>query len=207
MSFTEGPLHERSDIIVQEPVATVVDVPANGQVVVPAAPGVVPAAQVVQAAPVVEQVVVPAPVSAGQVRTAYASRFAPDSIIAGIAGLVILVTGLIAIVRGGFDGPMSLPVVQVLGFTHTTTLGLIEIAIGGALLLSAATRSRSGEVFFGAVLGIAGFVGAVQTQSFKRTLALESSMAWVAVFIGVVVVLAAMMLPRYARQSTVIANV
>ena len=32
-------------------------------------------------------------------------------------------------------------------------------------------------------------------------------MAWIAVFIGVVVVLAAMMLPRYARQSTVIANV
>jgi hypothetical protein len=193
MSFTEGPLQERSDFVVQEP-ATVVDVPANGQVVVPAAP-------------VAGQVVATAPVSSGQVRTAYASRFAPDSIIAGIAGLVILVTGLIAIIRGGFDGPMSTPVVQVVGFSHTTTLGLIEIAIGLALLLSAATRSRSGEVFFGAVLGIAGFVGAVQTSSFKRTLALESSMAWLAVFAGVVVVLAAMMLPRYARQSTVIANV
>lgn len=204
MSFTEGPLHERSDMIVQEPVATVVDVPATGPGVVPAAP----VAGVVQAAPIVEQVLVPAaPVTTGQVRTAYASRFAPDSIIAGIAGLVLLVTGLIAIVRGGFDGPMSLPVVQVLGFTHTTTLGLIEIAIGAALLLSAATRSRSGEVFFGAVLGVAGFVGAVQTQSFKRTLALESSMAWLAVVIGVVVVLSAMLLPRYARQSTVIANV
>ena len=204
MSFTEGPLHERSDMIVQEPVATVVDVPAPGPGVVPAAP----VAGVVQAAPIVEQVLVPAaPVTTGQVRTAYASRFAPDSIIAGIAGLVLLVTGLIAIVRGGFDGPMSLPVVQVLGFTHTTTLGLIEIAIGAALLLSAATRSRSGEVFFGAVLGVAGFVGAVQTQSFKRTLALESSMAWLAVVIGVVVVLSAMLLPRYARQSTVIANV
>ena len=183
MSFTEGPVHERSDIVV-EPVPTVVEVPATGQVVVPAVP-----------------------VSAGQVRTASASRFAPDAIIAGLAGLVILVTGLIAIVRGGFDGPMSTPVVQVLGFTHTTTLGLIEIAIGLALLLSAATRSRSGEVFFGAVLGIAGFVGAVQTESFDRTLALESSMAWLAVFGGVIVVLAAMMLPRYARQSTVIANV
>jgi hypothetical protein len=201
MSFTEGPLHERSDIVVQEPVPTVVDVPADGRVVAPVAPGVV------AAAPVVEQVVMPAPVSAGQVRTAYASRFAPDSIIAGIAGLVILVTGLIAIVRGGFDGPMSTPVVQVLGFNHTTTLGLIEIAIGGALLLAAATRSRSGEVFFGAVLGVGAFVGAVQTQSFKRTLALESSMAWLMVFIGVIVVLSALMLPRYARQSTMIANV
>ena len=205
MSFTEGPLHERSDVIV-EPVPTVVDVPANGAVVPP--PPV--AGQVLQAAPVVEQPVVEqyvAPTSVGQVRTAYASRFAPDSIIAGIAGLVVLVTGLIAIVRGGFDGPMSTPIVQVVGFNHTTTLGLIEIGLGLALLMSAATRSRSGEVFFGAVLGIAGFVGAVQTESFKKTLALESSMAWLAVAIGAVVVLAALMLPRYARQSTVVNNV
>jgi len=180
MSFTEGPLHERSDIVV-EPVPTVV--PANG--------------------PVVAAV----PVSAGQVRTASASRFAPDAIIAGLVGLVILVTGLIAVVRCGFDGSMSTPVKQVLGFDHTTSLGLIEIGIGLALLLAAATRSRSGEVFFGAVLGIAGFVGAVQAESFKDTLALESSMAWLAVFGGVIVVLSAMMLPRYARQSTVIANV
>ena len=194
MSFTEGPLHERSDVVVQDP-ATVVDVPAapvsSGQFVAPAP----------------DQVVVAAPVSSGQVRTAYASRFAPDSIIAGIAGLVVLVTGLIAIVRGGFDGPMSTPIVQVVGFNHTTTLGLIEIGLGLALLVSAATRSRSGEVFFGAVLGIAGFVGAVQTESFKKTLALESSMAWLAVAIGAVVVLAALMLPRYARQSTVVNNV
>jgi hypothetical protein len=205
MSFTEGPLHERSDVIV-EPVPTVVDVPASAAVVPP--PPV--AGQVLQAAPVVEQPVVEqyvAPASVGQVRTAYASRFAPDSIIAGIAGLVVLVTGLIAIVRGGFDGPMSTPVVQVVGFNHTTTLGLIEVGLGLALLLSAATRSRSGEVFFGAVLGIAGFVGAVQTESFRKTLALESSMAWLAVAIGAVVVLAALMLPRYARQSTVVNNV
>jgi len=188
MTFTEGPLHERNDVVVQEPAAAVVDVPVNSQVVVPTA-----------------QVVAPA--TAGQVRTSYASRFAPDAIIAGIAGLVILVVGLIAIVRGGFDGEMSDPVVQVAGFTHTTTLGLIEIAIGLALLISGATRSRSGEIFFGAVLGIAAFVGAVQAESFDESLALESSMAWLLVIIGAVVVLAALLLPRYARQSTVIANV
>src|SRR5262249_31127000 len=147
MSFTEGPVHERSDAIVHE-AAPVVDVPANGTVVTP---------------------VVAAPATAGSIRTAYNARFAPDSIIAGIAGLVILVVGLIAIVRGGFDGPMSDPVVQVLGFTHTTTLGLIEIGIGLALLLSGATRSRSGEIFFGAVLGIGAFVGAVQSESFQHS--------------------------------------
>jgi hypothetical protein len=181
MTFTEGPLHERSDVVVQPAVAAVIEVPAQGEVVVPAVAA-----------------------SGGQVRTAYASRFAPDAIIAAIAGLVILVVGLIAVVRNGFDGPMSDPQLDVLGFTHTTTLGLIEIAIGAALLLSGATRSRSGEVFFGAVLGIGGFVGAVQAESFDTSLALESSMAWLAVAIAVVVVLSALMLPRYARNSTTI---
>ena len=185
MSFTEGPLHERSDVLVDPPAATViVERPVEREVVATTA----------------------RPVAAEQVRTAYASRFAPDAVIAAIAGLVILVVGLIAIVRGGFDGPMADPVVEVVGFTHTTTLGLIEIAIGLALLLSGATRSRSGEIFFGTVLGIGGFVGAVQSESFVESLALESSMAWLAVVVAAVVVLAALMLPRYARHTTTVAN-
>ena len=186
MSFTEGPLHERSDVFVQ-PSATVVDVPE--QEVVAVAPDA------------------PVAVAGGQVRRASASRFAPDAVIASIIGLVILVAGLVAIVRGGFDGPMSDPVVQVMGFAHTTTLGLIECVIGAALLISGATRSRSGEIFFGAVLGIGSFVGAVQTKSFTKSLALESSMAWLAVVAAVVVVLAALLLPRYARNSTIIEHI
>lgn len=184
MSFTEGPVHERSDVVVQPQVASVIGVPAQGEVIVPTTN-----------------------VSGGQVRTASASRFAPDAIISAIAGLVILVVGLIAIVRNGFDGPMSDPRLEVVGFTHTTTLGLIEIAIGAALLISGASRSRSGEVFFGALLGIGGFVGAVQAKSFDKSLALESSMAWIAVIVAVVIVLAALLLPRYARRSTTIENV
>lgn len=187
MSFTEGPIHERSDVVVQPPVSTVVEAPAN-----------------VQVAPVAVPVT---PVVGGQVRTASASRFAPDAVIAAIVGLVLLVVGLIAVVRGGFDGSMSDPVVEVAGFTHTTMLGLIEIGIGLALLLSGATRSRSGEIFFGSVLGIAGFVGAVQSESFVESLALESSMAWLSVLAAAVVVLAALLLPRYARNSTVIEHV
>jgi asparagine N-glycosylation enzyme membrane subunit Stt3 len=180
MSFTEGPLHERSDVVVQSPAAAVVEVPvSNGQVIVPSTP-----------------------LSGGQVRTAYASRFAPDAIIASIAGLVILVVGLIAVVRNGFHTPLSTSRLAVLGFTHTTVLGLIEIGIGGALLISGAIQSRSGAVLFGSVLGIAGFVGAVQAKSFDKSLALESSMAWLAVFVAVIVVLSALMMPRFARSST-----
>ena len=144
------------------------------------------------------------PVQRETVQTTTRTRFAPDSVTTGLIGLVMVVIGLIAIIRGGFDGPMSEPVVRVLGFTYTTTLGLIEVGIGLCLLLSAAARSRSAEVFFGAVLGIAGFVGAVQTDSFHKSLALESGMAWLAVVAGFVIVASALLLPRFARNSTTI---
>jgi hypothetical protein len=151
------------------------------------------------------QVVPAAPAFERQVRTmSGSSRYAPDAVIAALVGLVLLVIGLIAIVRGGFSGPMSDPVVNVLGFTHTTTLGLIEIGLGVCLLVSGTTRSRAGAMFFGGVLGVAGFVGAVQTKSFHTALALESSMTWLAVVAGVVVVLAALLLPRFATRSSTI---
>jgi hypothetical protein len=177
----EGPQHIREEIVTAEPVG-----PLRA-----ASTGTTFEAQ-------------EAPVRATQVRTSYASRYAPDSLIAAAIGLVLLVVGLIAIVRGGFAGPMSEPVVKVVGFTHTTSLGLIEIVAGAVLLISAASRSRSGEVLVGLLLGVAGFVGAVQTKSFVRTLALEKSMAWLVTIAGVVVVAAAMLLPRIARRSTVI---
>jgi peptidoglycan/LPS O-acetylase OafA/YrhL len=116
----------------------------------------------------------------------------------------MIVVGLIVIAKGGFDGPMSEPVVKMFGFTYTTTLGLIEIAIGLCLLVSAAARSRSAEVFFGAILGIAGFVGAVQTESFREQLALESGMAWIAALAGLVIVVVALLLPRFSKNSTTI---
>ncbi|MGZ6960030.1 MAG: hypothetical protein ACXVLM_10040 [Ilumatobacteraceae bacterium] len=153
---------------------------------------------VVEAAPA-------APVFGRQVRTTSgSSRYAPDAVIAALVGLVLLVIGLIAIVRGGFSGPMSDPVVKVLGFTHTTTLGLIETGLGVCLLASGAARSRAAAMFFGGVLGVAGFIGAVQTKSFRTALALESSMAWLAVVAGAVVVLAALLLPRFAKRSSTV---
>ena len=137
-----------------------------------------------------------------EVSTTYGSRFAPDSVVAALVGLGLLLAGLIVIIRAGFNGPMAEPVIDFLGFNHTTTTGLIEIAIGLCLLISGASRSRSGGIFFGAILAVVGFVGAVQTDSFSKSLALESKLAWLAVIAGVVVVFVAMFLPRFAKSST-----
>lgn len=191
MTFTEGPIHERRDVLVEPPTTPMVTPVVQQRVI---------------EQPVAEDVVVTAAPS-GHVSTAYASNFAPDAIIAAIVGLVVLVVGLIAIVRGGFDGPMSDPVVRVVGFTHTTALGLIEIGIGFCLLVSGAMRSRSGELLFGSILGIGAFVGAVQANSFRHSLALQSGMAWLAVLLAAIVVLSALMLPRYLRRSTTVTRI
>ena len=172
-----------------------------------------PVVQPQVAAPVVEPVVVaPAqrvvhqevlqPVEHRRVATSSSRRIAVDSVIVGIVGVVLLTFGLVAATRAGFDGPMDQPVVEVLGFTATTTLGLIIAGVGLCLLLCAATASRAGAVFFGVVLGVAGFVGAVQTSSFSRTLALESSLAWLAVGAAVLVVLVSLLVPRTSMSST-----
>jgi len=151
---------------------------------------------VAQPVPVVEQVVVPQRTVHTSVATSSRRRLAFDSFIVGLIGLALTIVGLIAVTRGGFDGPMYQPVVSVLGFTHTTALGLIEVALGVMLLISAAATSRSAAVFFGLVLGVGGIVGAVQTDSFRRSLALESGFAWLIVVASAVVVLVSLLIPR-----------
>jgi hypothetical protein len=196
--MSDGPLYIRTEA---ETAAPVVAVPANTATYVDAngmPVGTAPATAVPMAT------AVPVATAPATVRTSYSRSFAPDAIVAAIVGLIVMLIGLIAITRAGFDGPMDKPVVDVLGFSHTTILGLIEIVIGGCLLISGATRSRSGALFFGSVLGIAAFVGAVQTKSFEKSLALESSFAWLLLFAAVIVVLTALLLPRFLKRSTVV---
>lgn len=186
MTYAQGPYHERTDTPVEAQVVAPVQVPLEPPRVV------------------VEEPVLVTPVPARQIRTASASDYAPDAIIAAVVGLVLLIMGLIAVVRAGISGPMSDPVVSVLGFTHTATLGFLEVGIGLCLLASGASRSRSGAVFFGLVLGVAGFVGAVQTSSFRKSLALESSFAWLCVIAAIAVAVSALAMPRFVRRSTVV---
>ena len=213
----EGPQYIRRETHV-DPVAPVV---AQGVPVAPVAqvaPGIVvnDPNVVVAASPQVDRIVVHEPVVAAPVaqvrtvapvaavQTGYTRRFAPDAVIAALVGLVLLVVGLLAIVRGGFDGPMETPVVEVLGFTHTTTLGLIEAFVGVCLLIAGVTSSRAGALFFGSVLGIAAFVGAVQTESFVEPLALESGHAWLMVVAALAVVVSALLMPRFVTRSTTV---
>lgn len=183
MSHTDGPYVERRETTVE------------GQ-----APLAAPAAATrVAAAPVAV-----APMAAQRVRTDRVMGFAADSVVTGLVGLALLLLGLVVVTRAGIDSPLRDPVVEVLGFSHTALLGFVEAGFGLLLLLSAAARSRGGEVLFGSLLGVGGFVAAVQADSFRSAFAVESGFAWLVVIAAVVVVLAALALPRYASSTTAV---
>jgi hypothetical protein len=211
VSNIDGPQNIREETYVEPVARTVVQPGAVVQqpVVQPAAVVQQPVAEPVVGGQVVSGQVVGQTVvtTAPAVSTASVRRFAPDAIIAAVVGLVLLVVGLLAIVRGGFDGPMEDPIVEVLGFTHTTTLGLIEAVLGTCLLIAGASSWRSGALFFGSILAIGGFIGAVQTESFVTSLALESSHAWIAAIAGAVVVASALLMPRYLTRTTEVRTV
>jgi hypothetical protein len=175
-------------------------VDANGQPVLVEPAVATPVAAVTQVAPV-DHVVVSSAAVHQTVATSYGRHYAFDSIVVGLVGLGFLLLGLIAMTRAGFDGSMREPVVEVLGFTHTATLGMIETGIGLCLVLCAATMTRGGSVFFGLLLGVGAFVGAVQTDSFERSLALESSLAWIAVLLAILVVLVSLLVPRMVTRT------
>ena len=69
-------------------------------------------------------------------------RFALDSFITGLVGVGLVIVGILAVTRAGTDGPMDEPVVKVFGYTHTATLGFIELGLGALLLVAAALRSH-----------------------------------------------------------------
>jgi hypothetical protein len=170
----------------------------------------VAAQPVVAAAPVVEQAYVEQ--SYGTAGTATVQRrfwqFDPASIITALFGIVLLILGLIAVTRAGFEDGVtgSENTVDVAGFTHTPLLGIIVAAAGLFMLLAGITRAREGAIFLSIVLGVAGIVAAVQEESFDESLAIEPSYAWMIVIGSGIVLLANLLIPVLSSRSTVYRN-
>ncbi len=133
-------------------------------------------------------------------------RWAFDSMACGLIGVFYGIIGLITVSRAGMSNPLSDPIVEVLGFGHTATLGLIEIGVGAALLFAAAMASRGAALFFGTTLGVASFVGAIEADRFQQRLGIESSYCWVSLALALIVVLTALMIPRVDSQTTTFAS-
>jgi hypothetical protein len=121
-------------------------------------------------------------------------RFSPASIVGAIAGLALVVVGVVAITRAGTSGPMDQPVVSVAGFNHTAVLGIVEIVAGGLMLLAAVSRSRGALFLVALIVCGAAIAAAIEPSIGGDSTAIESTFAViVAVGAGFVAFLAAIL--------------
>lgn len=143
------------------------------------------------------------PASASEtVLTSRSSGFTPGALVAGIAAIGLLIIGGITAARAGVDSTLDQPVVEVGGYTATALLGLLELALGIALLTAAIARARSVILFLGIAGGVMALVAVFQPSVGEGSLAIERNFAMVAAIVMGVVV-AASLLPTVRRNSVV----
>ena len=127
---------------------------------------------------------------------------APGQIVSAVAGVGFMIMGVIAIARAGLETPLSTPVVTVLGYTHTAWLGIIEIGVGLLLMLAGLNSfARAASAVLGALLVIAGVLIQAIPEDLPQQLALDQDMGMPLVVIGVIVALAALLIPVWQGRS------
>jgi hypothetical protein len=122
-----------------------------------------------------------------------------------LAGVASLVFGVGAVMLGGLAGSVTEPVVQVLSYDHTPLLGLIEVGAGVVLVICAFVpggRWIAGPVGVAAIVG--GALIVAELDWIQRNLAAEKRFGWVAVAIGAVAYLGAMVPTRRPRSSSTV---
>jgi uncharacterized membrane protein HdeD (DUF308 family) len=133
--------------------------------------------------------------------TTRTSRFSPGQILGMLAGIVLSIIGIVAIAKGGFDGSLNTPVVQVLGIGHSTIVGLAELGAGLLMILGSASRSTVGVTgFVGVLLIVAGIIAAASGAKLKQDVGFETDTGWLLLGFGVVGLVAAL-LPSFARTE------
>jgi hypothetical protein len=129
----------------------------------------------VAAVPVQEQIV--------EEHVVASRRFDPAAVLAVLLGLALAVIGAVALARAGLEGPLDEPVVDVVGASHTSLLGLIEIGVGLLMIWAGLSRDRSAIIFLSLLFGAAALVAAIEPTVGGGALAIERGWA-VALVVG-----------------------
>lgn len=142
---------------------------------------------------------------AGRSRTSPRMRFDLLQLAAWVAGLFLVVCGLVGIARGGFEElTLFEPVIEVAGLPATPLLSLLLLLVG-IVLLAAAT----GEVderslrIGGAMIAVVGAVWLVEPGAFSPYLGVERANGSAAVGLGVLLVATSFVPPLSIRRPGV----
>jgi hypothetical protein len=130
--------------------------------------------------------------------------WSPAQLIVLAAGVVLIVLGAIALIRGDLSGEITEPRVEVLGFEHTPLLGLLELGAGVLLVLSGLTiAARATALLLGILLVIGGVLILVGVNWVEENLTTDTGFGWIPIIVGGVVVLALMLVPEIHSRRTI----
>lgn len=118
--------------------------------------------------------------------------FSPGQILAGILGIVVAVIGIIAMSRGGLDGSLNKPVVDVAGTDQSAMLGIAEFALGLLLVLGALNYAARWLIaFVGVVMVIGGVVLGAASSTILEDVGTSQGTGWAIMVGGIIAVVAA----------------
>ena len=125
----------------------------------------------------------------------------PARVVAGILGVLLLIMGGVALARTGF-GSLTGETATVLGFEHTTLMGLIDIVAGLMFLVAAAAVAVRGQLTGVSLLAAAfGAVMMIEPEALSSALGGGSDLGLVYVVVGLLGLLAAMMFPTRVTEA------
>ena len=120
-----------------------------------------------------------------------------------LAGAALVVLGIVALIDTGVDTPLSDQQGEVLGWSHSALLGIVEIVAGALLLIFSL---RPGGRWLVALVGLALVVGGVmilgELDWAVDNLNSEQSFAWVPIVAGLIALLASLLTPRRRQRMT-----
>lgn len=129
--------------------------------------------------------------------------WSPAQLIAGAIGLLLVVVGAVVVLRSGVDS-FTGSTVNVVGFEHTTLMGIIHIGAGLMFLGAAAALGGRGSLTFISLAALAfGLVVVIEPGSMGEWVGGAPDIGWPYVVIGAVSLLAAWASPTIMQRRTV----
>jgi hypothetical protein len=131
-------------------------------------------------------------------------RFSPGQIVSGALGVLLVVIGVIAVTRCGIDSTLNSPTTDILGLTHSSWVGIVEIVGGLLLVVGSADESFRGVAGgVGVLLFLGGIVVAAGSDAMLMHIGTEHATGWFVMVVGAIAI-GASMLPTFRRSERVV---
>jgi len=128
--------------------------------------------------------------------------WSPSQIAPLAGGVVLIIFGLSAIIKGGLGGAVDAPVVSVFGYAHTPLLGLIELGAGILFIVAGLVPyGRTVGIVLGVLTAIGGGLILADLNWVNRHLTTDSDFGWILIAIGGGVAVLLAVLPRVKTHT------